>query len=83
MCKAKGRLLTVPGRYQCIGKNLAYAEMRYVVALLVSRYDVAFAPGEDGSAVEGDELDELTATPGRLRLVFQPGKEQAERSKGG
>ncbi|KAL8793202.1 MAG: hypothetical protein Q9195_004232 [Heterodermia aff. obscurata] len=59
------------GRYYCIGKNLAYSEMRYVVALLASKYDIAFAEGEDGKAVEGDMIDQFTACPGKLRVVFR------------
>lgn len=45
--------------------------MRYVVALLASRYDISFAEGEDGKAVERDMVDQFTACPGKLRLVFQ------------
>lgn len=61
----------VSGTYYCIGKNLAYAELRYVVALLASKYDVMYAPGEDGRAVERDMVDQFTASPGQLRLVFK------------
>ena len=39
---------TIPGRYNCIGKSLALAEIRYVTALLASKYNVNFPPGEDG-----------------------------------
>ena len=45
--------------------------MRYVVALLASKYDVTYAPEEDGGAVERDMVDRFTARPGQLRLVFQ------------
>lgn len=58
------------GRYNCIGKNLALAELRFVTALLVKKYDVGFAEGEDGRRVDGDLIDRFTAAPGRLRLVF-------------
>lgn len=64
-------MLTCTGRYNCVGKNLAYAEMRIVVALLASKYDFSFAPGEDGSAVEADMVDQFTGNPGQLKLVFQ------------
>lgn len=66
--------LTVTGRYNCIGKNLALAELRFVTALLVIKYDVSFAEGEDGKFVDGDLMDQFTATPGRLRLVFRERK---------
>ena len=68
------------GKYYCIGKNLAYAEMRFVVALLVSKYDVSYAPGEDGRAVEEDMVDQFTAAPGALRLVFR--RREATEEKG-
>ena len=63
------------GHYNCIGKNLAYSELRYVTALLASKYDVRFAPGEDGTRVVGDMVDQFTASPGQLELVFQKRKE--------
>ena len=62
---------TIPGRYNCIGKNLALAEIRYVTALLASKYDVSFPPGEDGRSVEENTLDQFTANPGELRVVFR------------
>ena len=54
----------------CIGKNLALMELRIVTALLVSRFDIRFAPGEDGTALFRDMKDAFTAAPGDLRLVF-------------
>ena len=45
--------------------------MRFVVALLASKYDFDYAPGEDGTAVERDMVDQFTASPGELRLVFR------------
>ncbi len=59
------------GQYYCIGKNLAMTELRSVIAMLVSKYDVAFAPGEDGTNAVRDMKDHFTATPGKLELVFK------------
>ena len=42
-----------------------------MVALLASKYDFNYAPGEDGRAVERDMVDQFTAAPGQLRLVFR------------
>jgi len=39
------------GPYGCIGKNLAYMEIRTLTALLISSFDVALAPGEDGHSL--------------------------------
>lgn len=59
------------GRFGCVGKNLALMEVRAVAASLLSRFDVAFAPGSGrGEAVLRDMGDQFTATPGRLELVF-------------
>lgn len=60
------------GRFACVGKNLALAELRFVAALLLSKYDLAFAPGEDGSRCWRDMKDQFTAAPGKLVLVFKP-----------
>ncbi|KAJ4294979.1 hypothetical protein N0V90_006987 [Kalmusia sp. IMI 367209] len=62
------------GRYSCIGKNLALAEIRFVTALLLSKYHVSLAPGEDGTRVWKDMKDQFTAVPGKLELVFTPMK---------
>ena len=58
------------GRFNCVGKSVALAELRIVTALLAKKYDVRFAEGEDGSRVEGGMIDQFTATPGRLEVVF-------------
>ena len=58
------------GRYSCIGKNLALQELRCVTALLASKYDVRFPPGEDGRCVEEETLDQFTSNPGELRVIF-------------
>lgn len=46
-------------------------EVSYVVAALVSRFDVELAPGEDGTRVLSEMKDEFTASPGPLDLVFR------------
>ena len=69
------RLLTrysYAGRYGCIGKKLAMAEMSIVVALIVSNYNVRFPANQDGSRVVNDMRDCFTAKPGQLDLIFDP-----------
>ncbi|KAL9134417.1 MAG: hypothetical protein Q9175_004399 [Cornicularia normoerica] len=66
------------GRFDCVGKNLALAELRFVTALLAKKYDISFAEGEDGKAVEGNLKDQFTAVPGRLRLVLRERKSSWE-----
>lgn len=50
-------------------------EMQYVVSMLVSKYDVRLAPGEDGKRMVEDMVDQFTAAPGKLQLVFERRKE--------
>ncbi|KAL8679087.1 MAG: hypothetical protein Q9224_007064, partial [Gallowayella concinna] len=57
-------------RYYCIGKNLAYSELRIVTALLAFEFDVCFAPDETGIRCVNDMVDQFTAAPGQLALVF-------------
>ncbi|KAI1323412.1 benzoate 4-monooxygenase cytochrome P450 [Xylariaceae sp. FL0255] len=60
------------GRTSCAGKHLAMAQLRLFAAGLLSRYNITFAPGErNGEAVERDMRDQLTASPGRLNIVFE------------
>ncbi|KAL8747752.1 MAG: hypothetical protein Q9190_000410 [Brigantiaea leucoxantha] len=58
------------GRYNCIGKTIALTQLRSVLALLVTRFDVRLAPGEEGVKVWKDLKDQFNSHPGKLRLVF-------------
>ncbi|PSR76875.1 benzoate 4-monooxygenase cytochrome P450 [Coniella lustricola] len=59
------------GRTMCIGKNIALAQLRLVTAALLSRYNIEFAADTgNGQAVERDMLDQLTAKPGDLTVVW-------------
>ena len=64
-------LTNLPGRYGCVGKNLALSELRFVTALLIKKYVVCFAPNEDGKSVVNDLRDQFTAAPGKLNLSFE------------
>ncbi|KAI0547129.1 benzoate 4-monooxygenase cytochrome P450 [Xylaria curta] len=60
------------GRYGCVGKAIAMAQIRLVIACLLSKYSIAFAPGEgNGESVEKDMRDQTTANPGKLVLVLE------------
>lgn len=52
-------------------------ELRTVISLLVTRFDIAFAPGEDGSTLLNDAKDTFTVRLAALQLVF------VEREKSG
>lgn len=45
-------------------------QLRGVVALILERYDVSFAPGEDGQSVITHMRDAFNLKPGRLNLTF-------------
>lgn len=53
-----------------MGKQLALMELRTVISLLVTRFDVSLAPGEDGSTLLNDTKDTFTVRLGALQLVF-------------
>ncbi|KAK6957361.1 hypothetical protein Daesc_000145 [Daldinia eschscholtzii] len=59
------------GRFNCIGKNLAMTEMRFVIALLVKKFKVEFWGNEKGEKLFADLRDQFTAAPGRLELRFR------------
>lgn len=67
-------LLSSQGRYGCIGKNLALMELRTVTALLVTKFNVSFAPGENGSALLDKSEDYFTIGLADLMLQFTPRK---------
>jgi cytochrome P450 len=59
------------GQWGCIGKQLAYQEMRCVLALLVLSFRWRFADGEDGRGFEVGTVDKFTLEVGELRVVFE------------
>lgn len=60
------------GPYSCVGKQLALMELRSVIALVVSQFDVRFADGEDGHRLLHESKDYFTITISDLDLVFTP-----------
>ena len=67
------------GPYGCIGKQLALQNMRIVVAMLVTRFDMRFADGEDGSSLIDGSLDTFTLRMKSLMLVFADRKPRREK----
>ena len=49
---------------------MALMELRIATAVLVTTFDVAFAPDETGEELLGKMHDHFTVTPGPLRLNF-------------
>ncbi|KAI1412243.1 cytochrome P450 [Hypoxylon sp. FL1857] len=59
------------GRFNCVGKSLAMSEMRFVIALLVKKFQVEFWGEDRGEKLFADLRDQFTAAPGRLDLRFR------------
>ena len=60
------------GNCSCVGKNIVWSKIRLLVAAVVPKYHIKFAPGEDGKRVSRDLKDYLAPQPGQLDLVFEP-----------
>lgn len=58
------------GPYNCIGKNVALMELRTLTAHLIRQFDVALAPGEDGSALMTKSEDHFVTGLAPVNLVF-------------
>ncbi|KIV92758.1 hypothetical protein PV10_04027 [Exophiala mesophila] len=62
------------GPYSCIGKQLALMEIRAVTARMMSKLDVSFGPGEDGSNLVNETHDCFTLHLAPLNLKFEDRK---------
>jgi cytochrome P450 len=60
------------GFWGCIGKPLAYMELRAVIARLIMSFDIAFAPGEDGSKLLNESEDGFTMVVADMYLLLTP-----------
>ncbi|ETS74340.1 hypothetical protein PFICI_14206 [Pestalotiopsis fici W106-1] len=60
------------GNRMCVGKSMAYTELRFVIAMVLRDYNVDFAPGYDPETMWRDMKDQVTAQPGKVMCVFEP-----------
>ncbi|KIJ62772.1 hypothetical protein HYDPIDRAFT_41487 [Hydnomerulius pinastri MD-312] len=60
------------GPANCVGKNLAYQEMRTVICMMIQRLEFRFAEGYDPESWERDLKDYFVATKGKLPVVLSP-----------
>lgn len=58
------------GRFNCVGKALAMREMRFVIAILIQRFQVDFPEHDKGETLFDNLKDQFTAAPGKLKLRF-------------
>lgn len=59
------------GPYSCIGKNLGLMEIRTATVLLLDKFDIKLAAGEDGTRLFAESKDCFAWVPGPLKLVFE------------
>ncbi|KAF2759925.1 cytochrome P450 [Pseudovirgaria hyperparasitica] len=59
------------GSRQCVGKVLAYAELRLVTANVLRNFNVSFSPGYDEETMWRDMKDQVTAQPGQVLCTFE------------
>ncbi|KAK8067295.1 hypothetical protein PG997_014042 [Apiospora hydei] len=60
------------GPFQCSGKAVAMMQMRMLVSCVALRYNLAFAPGEDGEEFWKGAKETMTLWLPPLRMVFEP-----------
>jgi cytochrome P450 len=60
------------GPANCVGKNLAYQEMRTVVCAMMHHLEFRFASGYDPKSWERDVKDYFVATKGKLPVILSP-----------
>ena len=59
------------GHAICAGKNLALAEMRLVIALLMQKFDLNFAKGYDPRRWEAEMVDLFVMKPSELPVALK------------
>jgi cytochrome P450 len=64
------------GPTNCVGKNLAYLEMRIAVAMVVQNLDMKFEEGYNPEKWYTDTLDYFVTQRGALPTVLTPRKEK-------
>ncbi|KAI9685604.1 MAG: hypothetical protein M1822_004462 [Bathelium mastoideum] len=66
----RGHLPFGQSRHQCLGRRIAYVEMRMVIAMLLQEFEVRPAPDQDPTLLERETHDEFAANPGPFDAVF-------------
>ncbi|KAJ6570138.1 cytochrome P450 [Mycena vulgaris] len=60
------------GPTNCVGKTLAYQEMRMVICTLMTKFDIRFEEGFDARSWEDNLCDFFITRRGKLPVVFVP-----------
>ena len=59
------------GTYNCVGRQLALMELRFLLAYTVWNYKFAYAPGETGRRMEEESVDLVILSAGKLDVIFK------------
>ncbi|KAB5536218.1 cytochrome P450 [Coniochaeta sp. 2T2.1] len=62
------------GPFACIGKALSLVEIRNLIVKILTRFDPAFAPGEDGSRFMEEAKDHFIIEVPSIKMVFKERK---------
>jgi len=62
------------GPSNCVGKNLAWMEMRMLVCMMIQKYDMRFEEEYRPAKWEDDMLDYFVMVKGKLPVVLSPRK---------
>lgn len=59
------------GPFSCIGRNLAYMELRTITSQIVDQFEVKLAPGEDGKRLLMKTTDHFTLGLEPCMMIFE------------
>ena len=59
------------GAQNCVGKNIARMEMNVLLSLLISRFDMSFAPGWSVEGFPDTIKEHIVAEVGEMRIVLK------------
>lgn len=62
------------GPSNCVGKNLAWMEMRMLACVILQKFEIRFADGYDPKRWEEEVLDYFVMVKGKLPVVLTPKK---------
>ena len=60
-----------PGPWNCVGRRLALMLLRIIAAYTLWNFEFEFAPGEDGTALTRDLVNQIILKTGPLHLRFK------------
>lgn len=59
------------GPFNCVGRQLALMEVRFLLAYIIWENEISYAPGEDGRRMREESVDLVILKAGKLDVVFK------------